>query len=55
MSEADDFRLYAEEAMRWAAQSTIEREKKSLFDVARIWSQAAQAAEDVKPPEHAGR
>jgi hypothetical protein len=56
MSEADDFRFYANEAMRWATDSTTETEKGSLLDLACIWAQAALAADDphVRPPEYVG-
>jgi|tagenome__1003787_1003787.scaffolds.fasta_scaffold20492018_2 hypothetical protein len=41
MSEADEFRRYAEESARAAAQATSEAEKKALIDLARTWTQAA--------------
>jgi hypothetical protein len=41
MSQADEFRRYAEEAARAAAQVTSETEKKALIDLARTWTQAA--------------
>ena len=41
MSEADQFRQYAEEALLWAGQSKTEKEKRTLLDLARTWSQAA--------------
>jgi len=54
MSEADEFRHYAEEAMSWAAQSTTEKEKKTLFELARTWAQAALEADAIDmPPESA--
>jgi hypothetical protein len=57
MSKADEFRQYAEEAMRWARHSTIPKEKLVLIDLARVWIQAAERSESpivVKslPPEH---
>lgn len=33
MSKADDFRLYAEEAIRWAYQSKTEKNKLMLLDI----------------------
>jgi hypothetical protein len=45
MSEADQFRQYAEEALRWATASTTEKERRSLMELARTWSQAATASE----------
>jgi hypothetical protein len=37
MSEADQFREYAQEALQWATQSTIEKEKRALLELARTW------------------
>ena len=55
MEKADQFRQYAEEAMRWARQSTTEKEKLALIELARTWTQAAQHSEsifavDASPP-----
>jgi hypothetical protein len=57
MSKADEFRQYAEEAMRWARHSTTPREQLVLINLARTWTQAAERYEHpvvVKklPPEH---
>ena len=41
MSKADQFRQYAEEAMRWAYQSRTEKNKQALIELARTWTQAA--------------
>ena len=41
MSKADEFRQYANEAMRWAHRSKNEREKLALIELARTWMQAA--------------
>jgi len=38
MSKADDFRQYAEEALRSAAKSS-EEQKQALIDLARTWTQ----------------
>ena len=45
MSEADQFRQYAEEAMRWVRQSKTESEKQVLIELARTWTQAAAESE----------
>ena len=45
MSEASQFRQYAEEALRWAVQSTTEKERLSLMELVRTWTQAATASE----------
>jgi hypothetical protein len=37
MSEADQFRQYADEAMSWANQSKTEKEKATLLELARTW------------------
>jgi hypothetical protein len=41
MSKADQFWLYAREAMRFASDAETAEEKQTLFDLARIWTQAA--------------
>ena len=46
MSETDQFRQYAEEAMRWVRQSKTENEKRTLMELARTWTQAAARARD---------
>jgi hypothetical protein len=50
MSEADEFRQYAEEALRWAQKSTTENEKKALIDLSRTWMQAAVQIESTLFP-----
>ena len=57
MSKVDEFRHYAEEAMRWARRSTNPKEQLILINLARTWTQAAERYEHpmvVKklPPEH---
>jgi hypothetical protein len=57
MSKADEFRQYAEEAMRWARQSKTEKANQALMDLARTWTQAAVQSERIvvvngSPPEH---
>jgi hypothetical protein len=49
MSEASEFRKYAEEALRWALKSTTEKERLSLMELARTWAQAANASEHPMP------
>lgn len=44
MSESDQFRQYAEEALLWAAQSKTEKEKQLLLELVRTWTQAAVAS-----------
>jgi hypothetical protein len=45
MSEASQFRQYAEEALQGAVKSTTEKERTNLLDLARTWMQAATATE----------
>ena len=45
MSKAEEFRQYAEEAMRWARHSTIPKEQLVLINLARTWTQAADRNE----------
>ena len=56
MSKAEEFRQYAEEAVRWARKSRTEQEKQALMDLARTWTQAAAHSERIfvvngGPPE----
>jgi hypothetical protein len=56
MSKSEEFRQYAEEAIRWARNCTNPKEKLVLINLARIWTQAAERSENpvvVKelPPE----
>ena len=57
MTKGDQFRQYAEEAMRWAFQSKTEKEKQAYIELARTWTQAALHSEHIfgvndSPPEH---
>jgi hypothetical protein len=47
MSETDQFRQYAEEAMRWALRSHTEKEKQAYTDLALTWMQAAVQSEHI--------
>jgi hypothetical protein len=47
MSTADEFRQYAEEAIRGAKQSKTAKEKKALIELARTWTQAAVQIEST--------
>ena len=56
MSKAEDFRQYAEEAVRWARKSRTEQERRTLMDLARTWTEAAVHSERILfvnagPPE----
>ncbi len=43
MPKADQFRQYAEEALRWARQSKTEKEKQAYTNLALTWMQAARS------------
>ena len=45
MSEAEMFRQYAEEAMRWASESNTEQEKRALVGLVCTWTLAAPESE----------
>jgi hypothetical protein len=45
MSESEQFRQYAEEALRWVAQSKTEEEKQLLLELVCTWTQAAVVSE----------
>jgi hypothetical protein len=57
MSKSNQFRQYAEEAMRSADQSKIQKQKESFIELARTWTEAAVQSERIfvvsgSPPEH---
>jgi hypothetical protein len=47
MSKADDFRQYADEAMRWARQSKTETEGLALVEIAQTWLRAAALRDGI--------
>jgi hypothetical protein len=47
MSKAEQFRQYAEEALRWARQSKTEKEKQAYTDLALAWTEAALRSEYI--------
>ena len=47
MSESDQFRQYADEALLWVAQSKTEEEKRLLLELARTWTAAAFASDRI--------
>jgi hypothetical protein len=56
MSKTDQFRQYADEAIRWAFQSKTEKERQAYIELARTWTQAALHSEHIfrvndNPPE----
>jgi hypothetical protein len=55
MSKVDELRQYADEALRWAAESTTEREKDALIELARTWMLAAARMEGSMGPHDSSR
>jgi hypothetical protein len=47
MTEANQFRQYAEEALRWVSESTTEEEERSLTELACIWALAASQSDRI--------
>ena len=47
MSESDQFRQYAEEALLWVARSKTEQEKQLLLELVLTWTQAAFASDRI--------
>ena len=47
MSTAVEFRIYADEAMRWARLAGNERDRLALMELARTWRLAADQAERI--------
>jgi hypothetical protein len=60
MSKADQFWLYARQAVLFAGDSETDQEKQTLFDLARIWTRAALSdrassrikSADLRPEPH---
>jgi hypothetical protein len=56
MSKADQFRIYAKEAMLWSRKSKTEEARNAMIDLARTWTEAAVMSERIivgvgSPPE----
>ncbi len=47
MSESNQFREYAAEALPWVAQSKTEEEKRLLLELVRTWTEAAVVSEFI--------
>jgi hypothetical protein len=47
MSKTDQFRQYAEEALRWSRQAKTEKEKQAYADLALTWTEAALRSEYI--------
>jgi hypothetical protein len=47
MSDSDQFRQYAEEALLWVARSKTEQEKQLLLELVLTWTQAAVASDRI--------
>ena len=48
MSESDQFRQYAEEAMLWVSRSKNEEEKQILVELLCTWTAAAVASDRIR-------
>jgi hypothetical protein len=46
MSQAHEYRQFAEECVRWARGAKSDRERKAFFDMARAWTEAAAVRQD---------
>jgi hypothetical protein len=51
MTKADEYRQYAEEALRGASETESDKNKEQLIKLARLWSQAASRAEQASSIE----
>jgi hypothetical protein len=47
MTEANEFRQYAKEALQCASEAKDENEKRSLIELASTWAQAAIASQMI--------
>jgi hypothetical protein len=47
MSKAEQFRQYAEEAIRWARQAKTKKEKQAYTDLALTWTEAELRSEYI--------
>ena len=58
MKDADLFRQYAKEVMRWSSESKSENEKRTLIELACTWAQAAllseRGADSISVPRDGG-
>jgi hypothetical protein len=52
MSTVELFWQYAEQALRQAVQSKNEKEQLALIELARTWTQTAEATSQEAAPEH---
>jgi hypothetical protein len=52
MSTVELFWQYAEKALRQAVQSKNEKEQLALIELARTWTQTAEATSQGAAPEH---
>jgi hypothetical protein len=50
MNTADQYQQYAEECIRWAAQTKNEVERKAFLAMARAWTEAAWRIEEMLEP-----
>jgi hypothetical protein len=51
MATVNEFRQFADECLRWAADAQTEEQRKAFLGMARAWTQAALRMEGVLIPE----
>jgi hypothetical protein len=51
MSTANEYRLFAEECLRWARSAKTEDERKAFLDMARTWTIAARNGVNGHEPQ----
>jgi hypothetical protein len=51
MTKTNQFRQFAAECLRWAAEATTQQDKKPFLDMANDWAQAAIRLEGKALPE----
>lgn len=51
MTTAVEYHLYADECLRWAAQSKCENDRNAFLEMARAWTWAAMRTEGVLIPD----
>ena len=47
MTSPRDYKRYAQDCLRWAAQAEIQNDREQLLDMARAWTHVALAQQDV--------
>jgi hypothetical protein len=53
MTRITQYRQYADECLRWAAEAKTEQDRKPFLDMAHDWARAALRLEGIAVPEKA--